>query len=368
MKDWMRKQHRTRTGAVLLAVALARCSESESATTDELGGSADLSAASQPAASQPANAMTSTASAPEVGATAGISTNISEGDQDTGTPISPSNESESALGETSEPVNMQDPPPADSISQDSTADTPEASDECDGPGSTEPFSFFVTSLAGLQRLSGSPTGFGGDLRFGQADGLSGADEICRQLAEYSSPGAGCKTWRAFLSATAGPDGEPVHARDRIGEGPWYDRLGRLVAMNMDDLLQPWPVGADPVIMFDLPNEDGIPNWNPDGNGEVDNHNTITGTNIDGMLFSEDWAFTCHDWTSSVGTDGAPVIGFSWKGGAAEFPGSRWYSNSFGGTEGGCAAEINLEYTMDFQARGIGARGGYGGFYCLALEP
>ena len=40
-----------------------------------------------------------------------------------------------------------------------------------------PFSFFVTSLAALQSLSGNPEGFGGDLRFGQPDGLSGADEI-----------------------------------------------------------------------------------------------------------------------------------------------------------------------------------------------
>src|SRR5262245_40454637 len=59
------------------------------------------------------------------------------------------------------------------------------------------FSFFVTSLAAMQRLSGSQAGFGGDLRFGKADGLSGADEICRQIAEGSMPGAGAKGWRAF---------------------------------------------------------------------------------------------------------------------------------------------------------------------------
>ena len=42
-------------------------------------------------------------------------------------------------------------------------------------------------------------------------------------------GAGAKSWRAFLSTIrGGPDG-PVHAIDRVGNGPWYDRLGRLVA-------------------------------------------------------------------------------------------------------------------------------------------
>jgi hypothetical protein len=246
---------------------------------------------------------------------------------------------------------------------------PDAStDDCvQGEGTTEHFSFFVTSLAGLRRLSESEDGFGGDLRFGKEDGLSGADEICRQLAEASYPGAGCKTWRAFLSVTAGPDGEPVHARDRIGEGPWYDRIGRLVAMDKDDLLQAWPSGADPAIMLDLPNEDGVPNHDPDGTGEVDNHNTVTGTNAEGMLYSDDWAFTCKDWTSKVGEDGTPMIGFSWMGGAATFEGTGWYFSS-GITEGGCAPIINLTYEMDFSIRGIGARGGYGGFYCLALEP
>src|SRR5689334_16827270 len=47
------------------------------------------------------------------------------------------------------------------------------------------FSFFVTSLNAMREFSGSANGFGGDLRFGRPDGLSGADEICRQIAERS---------------------------------------------------------------------------------------------------------------------------------------------------------------------------------------
>jgi hypothetical protein len=100
------------------------------------------------------------------------------------------------------------------------------------------FSFFVTSVATMRKLSGSQNGFGGDLRFGKADGLSGADEICRQAAELGLTGAGAKPWRAFLStATSGPGDTPVNAIDRVGDGPWYDRLGRLVAMNKADLIQ-----------------------------------------------------------------------------------------------------------------------------------
>ena len=235
-----------------------------------------------------------------------------------------------------------------------------------GEGATAHFSFFVTSQAGLERLSGSVNGFGGDLRYGQPDGLAGADKICRELAEAAFAGAGCKTWRAFLSVTKDSAGKPVHARDRIGNGPWYDRRGRLVAMTKADLLEAWPKGADPTIMLDLPNEDGVPNHDPYGMGQIDNHNTVTGTGAGGMLFSTDWAFTCHDWTSKVGTDGTPTIGFSWKGGAANREGSMWYASDI--TEGGCAPIINITNQMDFSIRGIGARGGYGGFYCLALEP
>jgi hypothetical protein len=223
-------------------------------------------------------------------------------------------------------------------------------------------------MAGILRLSGSTNGFGGDLRFGKSDGLAGADEICRQLAESGYPGAGCKTWRAFLSVTKGPNGTPINAIDRVGSGPWYDRTDRLVAMTKDDLVQDRPRGADAAIINDLPNEFGVPNHNPDGLGFVDNHTTITGTGAKGVLFSMDWGFTCHDWTSKVGTDGTPKIGFSWKGGAGAISGSSWYSGQF--NEAGCADYINITDMMgpdQLDKRGVGSQGGYGGFYCLALE-
>ena len=97
------------------------------------------------------------------------------------------------------------------------------------------FSFFVVSQAAMIALSGNEKGFGGDFRYGQSDGLTGADKICTDTAERSMPGNG-KMWRAFLSVTKGPGGTQVNAADRIGNGPWYDRIGRLVAMTKADLL------------------------------------------------------------------------------------------------------------------------------------
>ena len=136
-----------------------------------------------------------------------------------------------------------------------------------GAGGAAPrFSFFLTSLAAMRQLSGSQNGFGGDLRFGEATGLAGADKICTMTANMSMPGNG-KTWRAFLSVGASAPGGAVNAIDRVGAGPWYDFKGRLVAANRAALLNTRPVGADPAILNDLPNEIGLPN-HMDGNARV----------------------------------------------------------------------------------------------------
>lgn len=227
------------------------------------------------------------------------------------------------------------------------------------------FSFFVTSLEAMRRLSKSEMGFGGDLRYGQADGLAGADKICTEIAEASMPGSGAKQWRAFLSVTRGPAGTPVNAADRIGNGPWYDRRARLVAMTKANLLQPRPVGADPLIMQDLPNEFGIPNRRPDpAMPAVDNHHILTGSSTTGTLYGP--MATCLDWTSSSRTNtmtGRPRIGFSWSIQNR----IHWIS---GQDEGGCGAGVLIGDGggSDPSNPIVGSGGGYGGIYCFALAP
>jgi hypothetical protein len=290
------------------------------------------------------------------------------------------------------------------------------------------FSFFVTSLRGLQELSGNESGFGGDLRFGETGagaGLRGADKICAALAERSMPGSSQKGWRAFLSAVHGGDGDgAVNAIDRVGQGPWYDRLGRLVAETRGDLASVRPVGADQAISNDLPNEDGVPNHQPDpSQGQLDNHDTLTGSTEVGTLYSTDPGATCNDWTSAVGVDGRPRVGHSWpRTGGFGRPGGRPFPDGgvppffdggvpppgfFGGPppggfpptdtdgglppgvrgrprgggtlgnmsswisaldEAGCAPGVNLIEmgAPDPSNPTVGSGGGYGGFYCFAL--
>ncbi len=278
-------------------------------------------------------------------------------------------------------VLTDNPAPTDVFIEDrAPADVPSSTDVpvvTDAPRTDDAglahFSFFVTSWAALQRLSGNQNGFGGDLRFGETGagaGLRGADRICASIAETSMPGAGRKPWRAFLSATNGGDGRPVHAIDRVGEGPWYDRLGRIVAMNRAALLNARPAGAHAAIVNDLPNEDGVPNHRPDPTRpQVDNHHMLTGSTVMGTLYNA--TATCLDWTSAEGNravSGRPRVGLSWPRGTGGGVGAQHWISAL--DEAGCAPGATL-FGMGGPVLSnptVGSGGGYGGFYCFSLIP
>jgi len=241
----------------------------------------------------------------------------------------------------------------------------------DASGGQRPFSFFVTSLEAMRRLSGSEDGFGGDL-----GGIEGADGICQTIAE--GVGVGEKTWRAFLSATQGPDGNPIHAIDRIGQGPWYDANERLVANNIQGLLSERPDG-DPQTINDLPDEYGVPI-----SAVGDAHDIVTASNAEGRLDSTNPESTCNDWTSADGAIGGNLIvcGHSFPR-ARRGPGGNGGPPGGGGRGGqggghwmsdhklrGCAAGVELRDQPGGgrDANFIGAAGGYGALYCFALTP
>jgi hypothetical protein len=230
-----------------------------------------------------------------------------------------------------------------------------------GGTDTSNFSFFVISQRALTMLSGKPEGFGGDLRFGKPDGLSGADELCRQAAEMGKPGAGSKTWRAALSVASGPGGMPVHARDRVGTGPWYDRNGRLLAMNLEGLFGGVRPMGEAQLVNDMTNERGEPNHRVGTNGYnpsmfYDNHDTLTGSNAQGRVQA---GATCNDWTSASG--GRPMIGHSWP--RTPTSGRHWFSDH---SAAGCTPGVDRTLGGTGGST-IGATGGYGGFYCFAVR-
>jgi hypothetical protein len=141
--------------------------------------------------------------------------------------------------------------------------------------------FFITS-------TGNPTG--------NLGGLEAADMKCQTLA--MAVGQGTKTWHAYLST----ENPAVNASDRIGSGPWYNALGKLVAADLAELHA--PLVGDYMLLVDE-NGDPIPgNW-PGSVGDTE-HDILTGTNADGTLAT---GKTCADWTSDSNMDTA-VVGHS----------------------------------------------------------
>jgi len=250
-------------------------------------------------------------------------------------------------------------------------------------GNSNCFSFFVTSRARLfalaQAFNGSTSGWGGDLQYGTGDGLTGADKICTAIAEASLPGNG-KTWRAFLSTTAS------NAIDRVGNGPWYDRLNRLIANNKTELVATRPGGiTNSTILNNLPNEDGTPHHNEETNSQgqqADNHDILTGSDSDGKLCNSSACWNsgmmggggtnitnsnCSDWTLGTSKSGyAPRVGHTWP--STTGSSDDWISRL---NEDGCAPGYNLIQNSGGTGTGtgtVGGGGGYGAIYCLATSP
>jgi hypothetical protein len=193
-------------------------------------------------------------------------------------------------------------------------------------------SFFITSV-GL--------GKGGDL-----GGLEGADRHCQSLAQAA--GAGSKTWRAYLSTQAVGGVQSVNARDRIGNGPWQNAKGVVIAKNVDDL------HGDPNINKEtaLNENGGVVN----ASGDTPNtHDILTGSQSDGTAFAADKDMTCKNWTSS--TQGTAMLGHHNRRGTPDTPANTSWNSAHGsrGPEGGCS-QSDLRST-----------GGAGLLYCFALN-
>ncbi|HEX6994143.1 MAG TPA: hypothetical protein VF339_08350 [Gammaproteobacteria bacterium] len=185
-------------------------------------------------------------------------------------------------------------------------------------------SFFITSEG---------PGNGADL-----GGLEGADAHCTRLAE--AVGAGNKTWRAYLSTTAEGGRPAVNARDRIGDGPWYNAKGVMIAENVEHL------HSDD---NNLGKETSLSEKGEQINGRGDTpnmHDILTGSLPDGRA-SEN---TCSNWTSSA-SDGSAMVGHHDRQGGGQNP-TSWNSAH---ASRGCG-QSDLQGT-----------GGNGLFYCFAID-
>lgn len=186
--------------------------------------------------------------------------------------------------------------------------------------------FFITSVG---------SGKGADL-----GGLAGADKHCQALAQ--AVGAGKRTWRAYLSASAA-DGKPaVNARDRIGKGPWQNSKGVVVVRNVDEL------HGNPNIDKETALSEKGERINARGD-KPNMHDILTGSQPDGRAFTGNEDRTCRNWTSSG--DGAAVVGHHDRMGLRDDESSRSWNSSH--PSRGCSQDA------------LRSSGGNGLFYCFA---
>jgi len=188
-------------------------------------------------------------------------------------------------------------------------------------------SFFITSVG---------TGDGANL-----GGLDGADAHCQALAEAA--GSTGQTWRAYLSQSASDDQPAINARDRIGSGPWYNANGVEVASSVSDLHS----ANNELSKENSTSESGEP---INGRGDDPNkHDVLTGSQLDGMAFSDGEDHTCGDWTSNG--EGSAQVGHHDREGGGDNPTSWNAAHS----SRGCSQDDLV------------GTGGDGLYYCFAVN-
>ncbi len=189
--------------------------------------------------------------------------------------------------------------------------------------------FFITSV-----------GVGDGANLG---GLAGADAHCQALADNA--GAGDREWRAYLSTQATATDVAVNARDRIGDGPWANAAGDIIAANVDDLHY-----NNANIDYEHALDESGNRVNSGANGDSPNtHDILTGTLLDGTAPADGEDRSCSNWTSNG--EGSAIVGHHDRYRFTTH-GSPW--NQAHGSRG--CSQANLE-----------SSGGAGLFYCFAAD-
>ena len=113
----------------------------------------------------------------------------------------------------------------------------------------------------------------------------------------------------------------MHARDRIGSGPWYNAKGVLIASNVAELHSDKAnINNDTAL-----DEQGRP---INSQGAANRHDILTGSRADGTAFPGGafYDMTCGNWTKS-GADGSAMLGHFDRSGPIAHPWATSWNSS-----------------------------------------
>ena len=179
-------------------------------------------------------------------------------------------------------------------------------------------------------------------------GLKGADAHCTMLA--ADAGSKLTNWKAYLSVNAKIDRSSgkatvipgANARDRIGNGPWHNAKGELIARDVDDLHS----DNNPISR-----ETGLDERGNFVNARTDKpnrHDMLTGSDPSGLYSTAGGDTSCSGWTSNG--QGSAIVGHHDRGGLSQ----DWHMLSWNSAHGtiGCGQDD------------VKKTGGNGLFYCF----
>ena len=132
----------------------------------------------------------------------------------------------------------------------------------------------------------------------------------------------------------------MHAKDRIGSGPWFNAKGVQVAANVADLHS----DNNKLSKENSLTEKRRRRQRPRRHAEP--HDILTGSNLDGTTSK----LTCNNWTSS-GSDATATVGHHDRQGGGANP-TSWHSAH---ASKGCSLDA------------LRGSGGEGYFYCFAAK-
>jgi len=210
-----------------------------------------------------------------------------------------------------------------------------------------PMSFFVAA---------NPTGTG------NLGGLEGADRICQNAA--AAVGAGNRTWHAYVSQEQRGTTPRVNARGRIGDGPWYNAKGQLIASNVADLHGDQQRDRNNVQRSSALDEKGAEVPGGGVQGKQNEHDVMTGSDPQGRAFTDGLDHTCNNWTSDAMTLPVPMAQQA-QGVPPEC--ARAMLGHMDPTNGGNISWNAAHMSQGCTKQSLNNTGGAGRIYCFAIN-